>query len=176
MTKIVSFDVGIKNMAYCILDKDTKAIEDWNVVQLTENIKDLDSISDSLINLLDEILDNTDSHELCVLIENQPAMKNPTMKSVQMVLYTYFILMRKKLGLQVSVDFVSASRKLKYMVQNYPDMNRTEKSYKANKANAVAYCKYYLHSKEDEKNLDFFQRHKKKDDLSDALIQALSFF
>jgi hypothetical protein len=27
-----------------------------------------------------------------VLIENQPSLKNPTMKSVQMVLYTFFIM------------------------------------------------------------------------------------
>ncbi|MEC8542095.1 MAG: hypothetical protein VXY89_00890, partial [SAR324 cluster bacterium] len=27
-----------------------------------------------------------------VLIENQPALKNPTMKSVQMIIYTFFIM------------------------------------------------------------------------------------
>ena len=27
-----------------------------------------------------------------VVIENQPALKNPTMKSVQMILYSYFLI------------------------------------------------------------------------------------
>ena len=38
--KILSFDVGIKNLAYCILswDKCKYTIYDWGIINLTEDI------------------------------------------------------------------------------------------------------------------------------------------
>ena len=41
MAKILSFDVGIKNLAYCILDindeKKTFEIKNWDIIDLTTN-------------------------------------------------------------------------------------------------------------------------------------------
>jgi len=36
MTDYLSFDVGIKNLAYCVLCKDKK-IKDWGIINLNEN-------------------------------------------------------------------------------------------------------------------------------------------
>jgi hypothetical protein len=36
MTILISFDVGIKNMAYCIFDVSNQTIKDWNVLNLSE--------------------------------------------------------------------------------------------------------------------------------------------
>jgi len=55
-----------------------------------------------------------------VVIENQPSLKNPKMKSIQMILYSYFLILGKGIGnwdkiggyIQ-SIDFCSASNKLK---------------------------------------------------------------
>ena len=55
-----------------------------------------------------------------VVIENQPSLKNPQMKSIQMILYSYFLILGKVIGngensksyIQ-SIDFCSASNKLK---------------------------------------------------------------
>lgn len=176
MSIVISFDVGIKNLAYCILNKETKTVIDWNVIQICENTKDLGEISNGMIDALDEIMGFVEYEKLYVLIENQPAMKNPTMKSVQIMLYTYYVMMRKKMMVDIRIDFVSASRKLKYMMQAYPDMDKSEKSYKMNKVNAVNYTRYYLEKEDDQEHLQFFNKHKKKDDLSDALIQALAYY
>ena len=49
-----------------------------------------------------------------IIIENQPALKNPIMKSIQMIIFTYFNL-RGKID-NNSIDkilFLSASNKLK---------------------------------------------------------------
>lgn len=32
---ILSFDIGIKNLAYCILDTETNDILDWNILDCT---------------------------------------------------------------------------------------------------------------------------------------------
>ena len=34
---ILSFDVGIKNLAYYILDSETKDILDWNIIDCTSS-------------------------------------------------------------------------------------------------------------------------------------------
>ena len=45
-----------------------------------------------------------------IIIENQPVLKNPTMKSIQIMLYSYFLLKNKKMK---SIQLVNACNKLK---------------------------------------------------------------
>ena len=33
--KILSFDVGIKNLAYCLLDTENKSILDWGIINIS---------------------------------------------------------------------------------------------------------------------------------------------
>ena len=47
-------------------------------------------------------------------------------------------------------------------------------SYTDKKKMAIEHVKYFL--KNDEKNLDFFNKHKKKDDLADSYLQGLYSF
>ena len=37
MSNILSFDVGIKNLAYCILNSETREILLWNVCEIPTN-------------------------------------------------------------------------------------------------------------------------------------------
>ena len=32
---ILSFDIGVKNLAYCMIDSESKSILDWNVLDCT---------------------------------------------------------------------------------------------------------------------------------------------
>ena len=34
---ILSFDVGVKNLAYCLMDSITKDILDWNIIDCTSS-------------------------------------------------------------------------------------------------------------------------------------------
>ena len=97
---ILSFDIGIKNLAYCLMYKDNSIdnnnnikVIDWEIIQLIEDgVKckevSLDTITNVLYNKLQEIFIDHDITE--ILLENQPVLKNPVMKSIQIILYSFF--------------------------------------------------------------------------------------
>ena len=63
-----------------------------------------------------------------VLLENQPALKNPTMKSVQMLVYSYFLI--KGVTVTTSpttcIEMINARNKLKaYKEVQYPVISKT---------------------------------------------------
>jgi len=122
--KLLSWDVGIYNLSYCILEKndETKEIKiiDWNIVNLVDSEKmkkDRNLLFENIPRKLHELpqLLNVD----CVVIENQPSLKNPQMKSIQMILYSYFLILGKVIGNNTNssyienIEFCSASNKLK---------------------------------------------------------------
>ena len=80
-----------KKIGYCgthlkSLEKDKKIYE---ISKININKMDIQVLYSYLIKSLDkypDIVDNVDE----ILIENQPALKNPRMKTIQVALYTYF--------------------------------------------------------------------------------------
>ena len=131
--KILSWDVGIYNLSYCILEKIKEKNENnediekikiigWDIVNLVDNEdmkKNRSLLFENIPRKLYEIpeLLNVD----IVIIENQPSLKNPQMKSIQMILYSYFLILGKVIGdgnnnnhgYISTIDFCSASNKLK---------------------------------------------------------------
>ena len=228
---ILSFDVGIKNLAYCLLEyepqKKTRLIKKWDIVNLSyydtsdpemnyllgnyktmkigqlketmskyqlptdqkkpELLRTLEkyliekgflkkkmSIQDTgivMVSKLDQ-LPFLQEAEL-VLIENQPSLKNPIMKSVQMLLYSYFLI-RGMVDLKKVTDIklISASNKLKKCttIEKFKDRS---KSYKDRKKLAVDYCHYLLEELEPIEQQDYFSGNCKKDDLADCYLQAM---
>lgn len=98
----ISFDIGVKNLALCVLDHDgdSVSIVDWNVICLTENktLKGIDKISRALYSELDRIVGSLQAigidHIGRVIIENQPSNLNGIMKTIQFLIYSYFDLSR----------------------------------------------------------------------------------
>jgi hypothetical protein len=192
MTTILSFDVGIFNLAFTNVtvneitettENKEKAlntvINDWGILSLKSRDDpkkmDLNVLSRNLIVLLNEKFGDVDFQT--VLIENQPCMKNPTMKSIQMILYTFFVMHSYLEGKTIDIKFVSASNKLK--VKHKADVSHitTKAKYMQNKKYVVEYARNYLQlSKElNLKWIDLFEKEKKKDDWADAYCQALHF-
>lgn len=223
--KLLSWDVGIYNLSYCILEKndETKEIKiiDWNIVNLVDSEKmkkDRNLLFENIPRKLHELpqLLNVD----CVVIENQPSLKNPQMKSIQMILYSYFLILGKIIGNNTNscyienIEFCSASNKLKVYdgpkiilpekntknkklkneiidntdnqelkIENNDEINDENKAvekkikssslkYADKKRLAIEHALYYL--KKDQNNyVDFFNNHKKKDDLADSFLQGL---
>ena len=215
--KLVSWDVGIYNLSYCILEKNDEGniqILDWDIVNLVDNEemkKDVNLLFENIPRKLQEKpqLLGVDY----VVIENQPSLKNPKMKSIQMILYSYFLILGKIVGTEnpgasfiQNIDFCSASNKLK--IYDGPEIvleekkkrgkknveeqsldtviivdadSHTEKP-KSKKGSAVKYAdkkrlaieqaRYYVETKFPAYK-EFFASHKKKDDLSDSLLQGL---
>jgi len=215
--KYLSFDVGIKNLAYCSLNEDKKIL-DWGIINLnrdpkcqcgikkecsntaTYEVKDSDNnevkyccsahvkkykkkkklnsnydmfkISQILV---EELNSKTDflNHEI-ICIENQPALKNPTMKSIQMILYSYFIIEGVcKDPICSNVQMINARNKLKVYKGPEVECKFTDK-YKRNKYLSVEYTKNMI-LEEDQKFIDLFSESKKKDDLADAFLQGIYF-
>ena len=102
-----------------------------------------------------------------ILIENQPCMINPMIKSVQMMVFTYFIMRNSN----IEIKLVHANRKNK-IFKDDPDPEPPVKSkYLRIKKKGIVACERLLCN---DKDRDFFAGHGKKDDLSDAFLQAWS--
>ena len=185
--RILSFDIGICNLAYALIecnkDDNTITIQEWDVVDVTEytgQSKHLDDLSLGLLQALSERFQ--DSEINVVVLENQPVQKNPTMKSVQIVIYTYFQLLKLQSGLIGSVRLMSAINKTKWVpqVQVFRDTIQLDKytcssAYQKNKKLSVDMAGHLLtlsHVRATDSLRNHFTKHKKKDDLSDALLQA----
>ena len=193
-TTIVSFDIGVKNLAVCILsiDKDTINIITWKIISLAakeEKTPVLNEISGRLFLELDTLIDDINVPIDYIILENQPSNLNGTMKSIQMMIYTFFQLRKHWEGLSKQVYLVSASDKLKghdEIIKNiepskYENIEDNQKKtakqkksagYKKNKKLAIEITKKYL-----EKNpevLNLFCSYKKMDDMADSFLQAIS--
>ena len=124
----------------------------------------------SIIKTLDEKKNFLESD--IVIIENQPALKNPTMKSVQMIVYSYFLMNENIKDIQM----INARNKLKAYDGPKVECDIKE-TYKRNKYLAIQYTRYmlYQNSKISYDYHKLFEESKKKDDLSDSYLQGLYF-
>jgi hypothetical protein len=194
---ILSFDIGIKNLSYCVMYKDETydsinknniKIVDWGIIQLIDDgVKckgvPLDKITSTLYNKLYNKFIDYDITK--VLLENQPVLKNPVMKSIQMIIYGYFAYEKNIMGREIEyIKLINASNKLKLgknlkEINNSEDILKIKSKYTRNKKLAIIYTNHFLKERlivEDyEKYNDIFNNHKKKDDLADAFLQGLYF-
>ena len=120
-----------------------------------------------------------------VLIENQPSMKNPTMKSISIAIYDFYMirgLLDKVPESNIKiVKFMNPSNKLK-LVDNgesiqvviYKKELNESKAYKLTKELSVKYAKELV--KLIPEWFEFLNNQKKKDDLADALLQGLYYY
>ena len=130
-----------------------KRVEKINASKL-----DIVSVGQNIKSNFDAIfLDTID----CVIIENQISPIANRMKTVQGMIAQYFIMKNPN----ITIEFISAVNKLK----NCPIKPTT---YAERKKIGIQYCEELLG---DDKWCDFFKKHKKKDDLSDAYLQGIWF-
>ena len=149
---------------------------------------DINLISLILFKKLDELMDdiskktNITNNDMIdyILIENQPSLKNPKMKTIQILVYSYFMI-RKKIDINPNtispnIQFISALGKLKYCKDDDIEkmFNHLKSKYTVRKKKGIEYCKKYMGEK-DVPNNDFFESNKKKDDLADSYLQAVQF-
>jgi len=120
-----------------------------------------------------------------VLIENQPSFKNPTMKSISISLYDYYLI-RGMIDKEITksnikkVKFMSPSNKIKLAEDG--ELNKivlaknTNESvaYKLTKELSIKYTKELI--KHLPNWLEFLSQQKKKDDLCDAFLQGAYYF
>lgn len=130
-----------------------------------------------LYRTLDEYPEFLKAKYIC--IENQPANKNPTMKSIQIMLYSYFIM--KSVHKLISINdivLMSAKNKLKVYKNEYGPIDNKilsiKNKYTRYKKMAVATTHLYLNNEySDTVWVDYFHNNKSKnDDLADAYLMT----
>ena len=214
----LSFDVGIKNLSYCVLSPEG-CIERWGIINLNKDeqncqvhlrkeckkeatylVKDDCEVNycctshKGKFSKLKKIKSNTNnitevskkcihalremdlSNIVHVLIENQPALKNPIMKSIQMIIYTFFLIESEFNDSTIkNIHMVNARNKLKVYKGpsvNCPYTNEKKNKYKINKFLSIAYTKNMIENEKEEIQ-KIFHNSKKKDDLADAYLQGI---
>lgn len=183
----ISFDIGVKNLALCILKQidNTVTIIDWNIITLADNkkqIKGINKISEVLYYELDNIIGKLHDIDIKyidkVIIENQPSNLNGIMKTIQHLIYAYFDLLRHWDKVVGEVILINPSLKLQnhtYIPHTPASSSSTDRreKYKLNKQHSIEICKQYIADDQDLNKI--FMTHKKKDDLADTCLQTISY-
>lgn len=179
--QVISFDIGIKNLAYCILEKRNVTeckIKHVEKVDLQCRKNDTQKIIDSVLEVLDDILFNKldMSLPIIVLIESQ---MTSVMKSIQTSINVFFKIQMKYQSIDVKTQYLSARHKLNLIDQFKNEYTRpeiTEKNqYKQNKVDSVHFGTWLL-SESKFKDLEILatiQKSKKKDDMFDCVCMVI---
>ena len=158
---ILSIDVGIRNLAMCQFDETSNLVTEWDVSGVPPEHKD--GLFVSLRKHLDErpwvLTSDT------ILIEKQPD-KNKKMKMVEHFLHAYFVIRAPNAetiiyDARFKVPDVSGPGKAQYMKRKKVSIER---------------CRIFIETNENNSHwLPIFDASKKKDDLADTVMQAISF-
>lgn len=177
---------GIPNTEYrwCIKHSD-KAIPKFlkrihkKKVGKTSYRQSLQVLANKLFSKLDEIKEFMDVDE--VLIENQPSLRNPTMKTIASMLYSYFVMRgitdKDKTNSKIKeVKFISPSQKLKINKNTTNETlegldKKSKDTYNLTKELGIEYCKSLIN----EENKKHLETYKKQDDLCDAFLQGFQY-
>ena len=158
---LLSFDIGIKNLAYCLMDTCDNSILDWNVLDCNGSnetlrvIEEIDSLS---------YLTSAD----IVLLEKQPSF-NPKMRNISTALYVYFIIrIQHEQNKNCKIMFYPPKYKLK--CTDITIEHKSKSKYRQNKNLGIAHTRALINT-----HKTFFESHKKKDDLADCFLQGLSY-
>lgn len=191
---MISFDVGLRNLAFVQMTVDRDGtpqeriagalIERWEVVDVLSGREvkrvPFDEAMLCVLECLDEAFMETNTEADLVLIENQPCTMNPRLKSVQMVIYTYFRTLHLHTSRYPDVRLLPASGKLQGLRQAPEGLIPAKAStmgYAAKKKVSIIACEHYLRSViNDPGRADLFLASKtKRDDLADCMLQAVAF-
>lgn len=177
---ILSIDVGIKHLSFCVLNISSDQrieIKQWDNVCITNGNTTklpIGDLTESLLNSLNSHFDS-DFKADYVIIENQPMLKNGLMKTMSVIIYTYFNMLKMLHGSINDIRFVSATNKLKCKgMHAIEDTLLPNKTYQNRKHNSVLLARLHI-TKLSPHKLEWFEGQRKKDDYADSLNQAIAF-
>ncbi len=171
---ILSFDIGIKNLAHCLMNEHEQII-DWGISDISANT--YGKQCQKLVTALDNIELPGDENNTIVLLERQPGI-NPKMRVISGQLFMYFGLKQHRVQGVSKVIFYSPKHKLriesKETMKNLLGDKKFSTKYQERKYLSKVHCRILLK----DKNLhwiQFFSESKKQDDLSDSMLQSIAY-
>lgn len=175
---IASFDVGIRNLSFCIieiLDNSNINIIKWVVEDFIPTYKKVDNVDYAILcsNCIKCLEKYNNFFLMCdeIIIEKQPT-KNQKMKNISFCIFTFFVMkyynnINNKLN---KVRFINPINKLNTYPLSPIKSKYTDK-YKSRKYIGKKHCEYYITGNQYLYN--WFAMHKKKDDLADSFLQNI---
>jgi hypothetical protein len=174
--KIVSIDIGIINFAFCVMERQTRQILNWECFGLC-NTTELENCKD-LVQKLDARPYLIASDIRFVIIERQPRCNNK-MRILAETVRTYFLIRGIVDHQQSNMRILNWSPKYKlkcYSGDDTPDYSHLKSKYSQRKKISIFHCeKLLVSTNQSESFLKTFKDSKKKDDLADCFLQVLSF-
>ena len=183
--KKIKYQTSNSLVGYC--EVHSKKYQDLNLELVTKSKKEKYNLEETATNLIKE-LDKRPELLMSehILIENQPAFKNPKMKSIQMILYTYYLLKGKieSQNKQIKIAFLMANNKLKVNLESSELKNqiidninvKIKDKYRRHKELSKAYTKWFLQKNNINDWLSKYEKEKKKDDLADTFLMCIYFY
>ena len=153
--RVLSFDVGIKNLAYIVYDK---TILEWGIIELCEtnaNKANMIELGKKIFILFEKQFSQKFEE---VIIENQIGPSAIRMKNIQGMITMYFIQKGS------NVVYWNSGNKLRFMKMKTTYKERKKLSILI--TNCIVKEFYPQHD---------ISKHKKKDDLADCFLQLLDY-
>ena len=204
MNYVLSFDIGIKNLAYCFLEFNCETKKEkivlWEVLPIFKSKRSAKNIpyqvlSENLYLRLEEIKDkfleisSSDSDlpmPIHIIIERLMTEKMKTLAGMIFMYFSVYQNMNVNVLKNFSIKtlkYYSAKHKLSDMIYTpeetdeiqFKEIKSPKNSYNYRKNLSKQYCNILIHRNQSEDFLKFFKENKKKDDLSDCFLQAISF-
>lgn len=146
-----------------------KPIQGLNIIKKELSYFELCQMIVQKIEAVPELMDIDE-----VVIENQPTLKNPKMKTIQVMLFSQFVMRNKNNRIQ-NVSYISATNKLKeaYQKVDLSNISMPKNKKATRKKLGIIYTKELLKHLPDK--LEILNNHSKKDDLCDSFLQGLYF-
>lgn len=184
-TNTLSFDCGLSNLAYCLVE-DVNTPDNEVKIRMWENFSlntlDLSQAIDNLVSELDSRPWMLLADHIC--IESQLQV-NTTMKALSHAIQTYFVTRSRSLDVNESDSATITTRvgprvhfvvpQSKFKVCSVPEPPSGGPGHSRNKKVAIAMAKKILKKERDMTSLEYMESHKKQDDLADSFLQGIYF-
>lgn len=165
--KVVSFDIGKNNLAWCTVEADPLAPDSARLLDCKLIALQGGNLQQWVQSMFDQLHDKSKmqwtGHIDACLIELQPSL-NPKAVALSQALHMMF------LAQHIPVHFCSPSKKLAGLVDPPADVKLPKDKYKRRKALSV----YHAMQLADAAGKRLLQAHAKKDDVCDAMLMAIS--